>query len=211
LQRLKYLTVKGYGEHEIVIRKSRFIAQVDRAATEEEAKSFVQDIKKKHWSATHNCFAYATGEGNGVRKAGDDGEPGGTAGMPILEVINKRELRDTVIVVTRYFGGTKLGAGGLIRAYGKAATGGLDAAGIVQMTLMRSMLTGFDYTWLGKIENELAGTRYMLKETDYSQKVLMDILIPAGQEDEFTDWVANLTNGQVEINRGKTGYVELVV
>jgi uncharacterized YigZ family protein len=208
LQDTDYLTVKGYGEREIVIQKSRFIAQVDRAKNEEEAKAFVQGIKKKHWNATHNCSAYVIGEGNGVQKANDDGEPGGTAGVPMLEVLLKKGLRDTVVVVTRYFGGIKLGAGGLIRAYGKAAAEGLEAAGIVKRSLMRSMTAGFDYTWLGKVENELAASPYVLKETRYSDRVEMDILVPMGEEDAFASWVAGLTNGQAEIKEGEAGYVE---
>lgn len=203
-----YLTVKGYGEREIVIQKSRFIAQVNRVQTEEEASVFVREIKKKHWSATHNCSAYTIGGMHGIQKANDDGEPGGTAGIPILEVIKKRELKNTVIVVTRYFGGTKLGAGGLIRAYGRAASEGLDAAGVVQRELMRSMVAGFDYTWLGKIENELGGTTYRPKSTQYTDKVVMEILVPVDQEGGFTDWAANLTNGQIDIRKGQTEYVE---
>ncbi|HZX46552.1 MAG TPA: YigZ family protein [Clostridia bacterium] len=208
MQDAGYLTVKGYGESEIVIEKSRFIAQVDRAANEEEAKAFVQRIKKRHWNATHNCSAYVIGEGNGVQKANDDGEPGGTAGVPILEVLLKKGLRDTVVVVTRYFGGIKLGAGGLIRAYGRAAAEGIESAGIVKRSLMRSMTAGFDYTWLGKIENELAASPYVLKETRYSDRVEMDILVPMGEEDAFASWVAGLTNGQAEIKEGEAGYVE---
>ena len=211
MQDTDYLTVKGYGEREIVIQKSRFIAQVDRAKNEEEAKAFVQGIKKKHWNATHNCSAYVIGEGNGVQKANDDGEPGGTAGVPMLEVLLKKGLRDTVVVVTRYFGGIKLGAGGLIRAYGKAAAEGLEAAGIVKRSLMRSMTAGFDYTWLGKVENELAASPYVLKETRYSDRVEMDILVPMGEEDAFASWVAGLTNGQAEIKEGEAGYVETEV
>jgi uncharacterized YigZ family protein len=208
LQDAGYLTVKGYGEREIVIQKSRFIAQVDRAENEEEAKAFVQRIKKRHWNATHNCSAYVIGEGNGIQKANDDGEPGGTAGVPILEVLLKKGLRDTVVVVTRYFGGIKLGAGGLIRAYGRAAAEGIESAGIVKRSLMRSMTAGFDYTWLGKIENELAASPYVLKETRYSDRVEMDILVPMGEEDAFASWVAGLTNGQAEIKEGEAGYVE---
>lgn len=208
MQDAGYLTVKGYGESEIVIQKSRFIAQVDRAANEEEAKAFVQRIKKRHWNATHNCSAYVIGEGNGIQKANDDGEPGGTAGVPILEVLLKKGLRDTVVVVTRYFGGIKLGAGGLIRAYGRAAAEGIESAGIVKRSLMRSMTAGFDYTWLGKIENELAASPYVLKETRYSDRVEMDILVPMGEEDAFASWVAGLTNGQAEIKEGEAGYVE---
>ncbi len=114
-----YFTVKQRGEHEIVIQKSRFIAHFARVETEEEAQDFIQEIKKQHWSATHNCSAYLIGEQDQIQKANDDGEPSGTAGVPMLEVLKKRELKDTVVVVTRYFGGIKLGAGGLIRAYGE--------------------------------------------------------------------------------------------
>ncbi|MGI6704416.1 MAG: YigZ family protein [Clostridia bacterium] len=208
MQQVEYLTVKGYGEKEIVIRKSRFIAQVERARNEEEAKAFIQDIKKKHWNATHNCTAYVIGEGNGIQKSSDDGEPGGTAGIPMLEVLRKRQIRDAVVVVTRYFGGIKLGAGGLIRAYGRAAAEGLEAAGVVRRALMRTMTAGFDYTWLGKIENELAGMPYTAKETRYTDKVEMDILVPVGGEDGFAGWLTGLTNGQVEIKAGETGYME---
>jgi uncharacterized YigZ family protein len=208
VQEQEYLTVKGYGEKEIVIQKSRFIAQADRAESEEQAKAFIQDIKKKHWNATHNCAAYIIGEGNGIQKANDDGEPGGTAGVPMLEVLLKKGLRDTVVVVTRYFGGIKLGAGGLIRAYGRAAAEGVTAAGIVKRSLMRSMATSFDYTWLGKVENALAETPYVLKDTGYTDRVFMDILVPVGEEDAFAAWAAGLTNGQAEIRAGETGYVE---
>ena len=122
-----YLTVSGYGEAEIEIQKSRFIAYVQRAEEEEAAAAFIEQIKKKHWNATHNCSAYVIGGNDQWQKADDDGEPSGTAGKPILEIIKKNQLKDTVIVVTRYFGGIKLGAGGLIRAYGKSASAGLKA------------------------------------------------------------------------------------
>src|SRR5690606_30111907 len=141
-----YYTVKGYGEHEINIQKSRFIAYINRATTEEEAQEFIQKIKKQNSDATHNCSAYLIGENDRIQKANDDGEPSGTAGVPILEVLKKKKLKDTVVVVTRYFGGIKLGAGGLIRAYGKSTSEGLDATGIVERRLMRVMHTKIDYT-----------------------------------------------------------------
>ncbi len=121
-----YYTVKESGTHEITIQRSRFIAHISRAETESEAQEFIQAIKKKYWDATHNCSAYLIGENDQIQKANDDGEPSGTAGVPILEVLKKRKLKDTVVVVTRYFGGIKLGAGGLIRAYGKSTSEGLN-------------------------------------------------------------------------------------
>jgi len=203
-----YYTVKTNGEHEIIIEKSRFIAQITRAETEAEAQEFIQTIKKKHWNASHNCSAYLIGENDQIQKANDDGEPSGTAGVPMLEVLKKRNLKDTVVVVTRYFGGIKLGAGGLIRAYGKATSEGLNEVGIVQRKLVQIMHVKIDYTWLGKIENELGGTAYRAKSTKYTEKVVMDILVPVGDISGFTDWAVNLTNGQIEIEKGKTEYVE---
>jgi uncharacterized YigZ family protein len=191
-----YNTVKGYGENEINIERSRFIAYVNRAETEEEAQAFIADIKKKHWDATHNCSAYMIGEHNLIQKANDDGEPSGTAGVPMLEVLKKRDLKDTVVVVTRYFGGIKLGAGGLIRAYGKATSEGLNATGIVERKLMRIMKTKIDYTWLGKVENEVRSSHYQLKEIQYLDTVEVEVFVEEGAKELFVEWMTELTNGQ---------------
>lgn len=203
-----YFTVKGYGEHEIVIEKSRFIAQVSRAVTEEEALEFIQSVKKKHWNATHNCSAYLIGEKDQFQKANDDGEPSGTAGVPILEVLKKKHLKDTVVVVTRYFGGIKLGAGGLIRAYGKATSEGINATGIVERKLMHIMHTKIDYTRLGKVENELRSSPYAIKEIHYLERVEIETYVEEGKTNTFTEWMIDLTNGQCEISEGKLIYIE---
>ena len=144
-----YRTVQGYGQAEVEINKSRFIAYVNRAESEEEAIAFLERIRKQHWDATHNCAAYIVGENEEHQKANDDGEPSGTAGRPILEVIKRSALTDTIIIVTRYFGGIKLGTGGLIRAYGKSAVVGLEAAGIVERQLHTRMTATIDYSLLG--------------------------------------------------------------
>lgn len=204
----RYHTVKGYGEHEIVIEKSRFIAHVDRAETEEEAQEFIQNIKKKHWNATHNCSAYLIGETDGIQKANDDGEPSGTAGVPILEVLKKKGLKDTVVVITRYFGGIKLGAGGLIRAYGKATSEGINATGVVERKLMKVMHTKVDYTWLGKLENELRSSVYAIKEIHYLDNVEIETFVEEEQTQNFKDWMIELTNGQGEITEGDVLYLE---
>jgi uncharacterized YigZ family protein len=204
-----YYTVKGFGEHEIVIQKSRFIAHVARTETEEQAQEFIQKIKKKHWNATHNCSAYLIGEHDQIQKANDDGEPSGTAGVPILEVLKKRKLKDTTVVVTRYFGGIKLGAGGLIRAYGKATSEGLDATGIVERKLMRIMHTTIDYTWLGKVENELRSSVYAIKDIHYLEKVEIETYVEEGATKAFTEWMVELTNGQGEIVKGDSVYLEI--
>lgn len=209
--RTNYKTVKGQGEHEIVIQKSRFIAHVNRAETEEEAQNFIQYIKKIHWNATHNCSAYLIGEHNQIQKANDDGEPSGTAGVPILEVLKKRDLRDTVVVVTRYFGGIKLGAGGLIRAYGKATSEGLDAVGIVERKLTRVMETTIDYTWLGKVENELRGSIYQIKDIHYLDQVKIETYVNSGEEETFTAWMTELTNGQARMEQKEELFLEFDV
>lgn len=204
----KYYTVKGYGENEIVIEKSRFICYINRATTEEEAIQFIQQIKKKHWDATHNCSAYIIGEHDQIQKANDDGEPSGTAGVPMLEVLKKKGLKDTVAVVTRYFGGIKLGAGGLIRAYGKAVSEGLKAAGIVERRLARVMHVTIDYTWLGKVENELRSSDYTIKDIHYLENVKLEIFVDETEKQTFIDWMTELTNGRAEIAEGETEYLE---
>jgi len=209
--RINYLTIKGYGEHEIVIQKSRFIAHINRVETEEEAIDFIQKIKKIHWNATHNCSAYLIGEHDQIQKANDDGEPSGTAGVPILEVLKKKNIKDTVVVVTRYFGGIKLGAGGLIRAYGKATSEGINETGIVERTLMRTMHTFIDYTWLGKIENVLRASIYEIKNIHYLDQVEIETYVKMGEEETFTTWVTELTNGQAKFLEGELVYLEKLV
>ena len=203
-----YYTVKEYGEHEIVIEKSRFICYLSRAKTEEEAQQFIQEIKKKHWNATHNCSAYLIGEHDHIQKANDDGEPSGTAGVPMLEVLKKRQLKDTVAVVTRYFGGIKLGAGGLIRAYGKAVSEGLNNIGVVERKLMRIIKTKVDYTWLGKLENELRNSEYIVKEIHYLEDVIIETYVKEEEKETFKEWMVELTNGKAEIEESVTEYLE---
>ncbi|WP_096202417.1 YigZ family protein [Bacillus sp. FJAT-45350] len=204
----RYFTVKEFGEHEITIQKSRFIAYIDRATTEEEAQTFIEKIKKQHWNATHNCSAYLIGETDQIQKANDDGEPSGTAGVPILEVLKKRKLKDTVVVITRYFGGIKLGAGGLIRAYGGATSEGLNAIGIVERKLMQIIHTNIDYHWLGKVENELRQSVYQLKEINYQDKVNVQTYVEVEKTEDFINWMTDLTNGQGEIFEGEVEYLE---
>ncbi len=207
----RYYTVQPRGEHEIVIQKSRFIAHVARVETEEAAQSFIAEIKKQHWNATHNCSAYLIGEHDQIQKANDDGEPSGTAGVPILEVLKKKGLKDTVVVVTRYFGGIKLGAGGLIRAYGKATSEGIEATGVVLRKLMKVVSTQIDYTWLGKIENELRSSVYSIKEIHYLDNVVIDTYVEEGEVAAFTEWMVELTNGQGEMSEGEVLYMEELV
>ncbi|MDP1416862.1 YigZ family protein [Peribacillus simplex] len=204
----QYLTVAGRGEHEIVIEKSRFISHIARVETEDAAQAFIQEIKKKHKDATHNCSAYMIGEQNQIQKALDDGEPSGTAGVPILEVLKKKELKDTAVVVTRYFGGIKLGAGGLIRAYSKATSEGINATGVVIRKLMRVISTTVDYTWLGKLENELRSSIYQIKEIQYLDQVNILVYVEETQKETYTAWITELTNGQGHITEEEMLYLE---
>lgn len=203
-----YYTVKTSGTNEIAINKSRFIAHVKRVTNEAEAQDFIQSMKKEHWNATHNCSAYMIGERDEIQKANDDGEPNGTAGVPMLEVLKKRHLKDTCVVVTRYFGGIKLGAGGLIRAYGSAVTEGINAAGVVERTLTKVMAVHVDYTWLGKIENELRQSSYIIKDIEYEDKVSLFVYVPIESVQPFHEWITNITNGQGLIDEQEETYLE---
>ena len=196
--------------NEFEVKKSRFITYINRVESEEEAQTFIQDIKKKHWDATHNCSAYMIGEHDQIQKANDDGEPSGTAGVPMLEVLKKRGLKDTVVVVTRYFGGIKLGGGGLIRAYGKATSEGINATGVVRRKLTQIMHITVDYTWLGKLENELRASQYGLKEIHYNENVELEVFVEIAQKNTFMKWIIELTNGQCDSREGNLIYQETV-
>ncbi|MGB3261489.1 YigZ family protein [Paenisporosarcina sp.] len=206
--RKDYVTVKGFGETEIIIQKSRFLTYVNRAETEQQAQAFIEEIKSKHKSANHNCSAYMIGEHDSIQKANDDGEPSGTAGVPMLEVLKKQGLKDTVVVVTRYFGGIKLGGGGLIRAYGKATTEGIQAACIVERRLHHLMKVSVDYTWLGKVENEVRGSAYPLERIEYADNVEIYLYVPVSTEEKFVEWITEMTNGQAIIKRELAEFIE---
>lgn len=202
----QYRTVRSPGSREIVIRKSRFIGHVMPVETEEEAVRFIEDIKKKHWNATHNCSAYMIGERDEIQKQSDDGEPSGTAGKPILEVIRNQGVKNVAIVVTRYFGGIMLGAGGLIRAYTDGAVLALEAGEVITRVLRREVFVEIDYTWLGKAENELRGRGYVTGETEFTDKVKLTILPRNEESDDFVAWMTDLTQGQAVITEGRRLY-----
>ncbi|MFB1049923.1 YigZ family protein [Paraliobacillus sp. JSM ZJ581] len=205
----QYFTVNIHGSDEQLIQKSRFIGYVRRVETEEQAQAFIQEIKKKHHDATHNCSAYMIGEYNQIQKANDDGEPSGTAGVPILEVLKKKELKDTAVVITRYFGGIKLGAGGLIRAYSSTTSLALNTTGIVERKLMQKMKITVAYPLLGKIENELRSASYAIESIDYSEKVTFHVLVSITHVSAFQAWIVDLTSDQVIFDLGGEIYVEI--
>ncbi|MCG7315702.1 MULTISPECIES: YigZ family protein [Brevibacillus] len=206
-----YKTVAGYGEDVIVIERSRFIGYAQRVTTEEEATAFIAMIKKRHWDATHNCSAFIMGENDQIQRSSDDGEPSGTAGKPILECIKKNGVKDTVVVVTRYFGGIKLGAGGLVRAYTAGTVTALKAAGIVAHILHQEVIISLDYHWWGKVENELRLGNQRVASIDYADTVTVRVQLPQGEETAFIERITDLTNGKATLTLGTKEYVELPV
>jgi len=205
----QYRTVRRQTSAEIVIKKSRFIGHVRPVGSEEEAVAFIEEIKKEHWSATHNCSAYVVGERDEFQKQSDDGEPSGTAGKPILEVIKQQGLKNTVVVVTRYFGGIMLGAGGLIRAYTDATVEGLAAAEPLTLALHQEVLAEIDYTWHGKVENGLRGRGTMLGETFFTDKVTITCWPRVKEAEAFLAWMTDLTQGQARLTTGTVEYREV--
>lgn len=195
----KYITVKGSGKAEIVEKKSRFIAHVKPIASEEEANKYIEEIKKQYWDARHNCYAYQLGDRNQIQRYSDDGEPGGTAGMPILDILRGKDIKNTIIVVTRYFGGTLLGTGGLVRAYSSASKEGLKAAGLInRIPHMRQHFT-VDYTLSGKVQYEVLNGGHILEDTVYTDKVEFIVLSELNTAEKLKENVINLTGNKTEI------------
>jgi uncharacterized YigZ family protein len=190
-----YKTINSYGEDETIINKSRFIGYAMPIETEEEALDFIENIKTKHRDATHNVYAYVLGKDSNIQRFSDDGEPSGTAGIPVLEVIKKEDLRNVVVVVTRYFGGVKLGAGGLIRAYTKGAKIGLDAGIIVDMVLYAKIKIRIDYTLYGKMENYLMNEGYIVDGSNFDDGVNIFVYIEDTDKENFYNIITDLTNG----------------
>lgn len=204
-----YKTIKSAGLVESEIKKSRFLCHLERVTSEEEAKAFIQSIKKEHWKANHNCSAYLIGEHSEIQRSSDDGEPSGTAGVPMLEVLKKNELINVCVVVTRYFGGIKLGAGGLIRAYSHAVSQGLQTVGLVMGKLQQEVILDLDYSLLGKLQNSLSET--MIKETLFAEKVTVICRVDEDQVENFQAEMIDLLQGQVTISLGETGYEEIPI
>ena len=202
----RYSTVRSEANQEIVIKRSRFIGYAKPVETEEEAIAYIDEIKRLHRAATHNCSAYVVGERDQFQKASDDGEPSGTAGKPILEVIKNKGLKNVVVVVTRYFGGIMLGAGGLVRAYTDGAVAGIEAAGEIVKVLHREVFVDVDYTWYGKLENELHGRGTRTGGTEFTDRVIVRCLPEIPETESFIAWMTDLTQGQAIITEGESLY-----
>ena len=202
----RYSTVRREASQEIVIKRSRFIGYAKPVSTEEEAVAFIEEIKRQHRAANHNCSAYVVGERDQFQKASDDGEPSGTAGKPILEVIKNKGLKNVAVVVTRYFGGILLGAGGLVRAYTDGAVAGIEAAEEIIYVLHQEVFVDVDYTWYGRLENELHNRGTRVGEAQFSDRVLVRCLPVVEETDSFIAWMTDLTQGQANITTGEQLY-----
>jgi uncharacterized YigZ family protein len=201
-----YKSIHKEGRDEIIINKSRFIGTACPVETEEEALEFIDKIKKEFKDATHNVYAYVIGENSNIQRFSDDGEPSGTAGMPVLNVIKQENIRNAAIVVTRYFGGVLLGAGGLVRAYTKSSKIALESGIIVDKKLFYDVLFKLDYTLLGKMENELLKNNFILVDKIYEEQVIIKLIAEHEDVDNIKDLVGEVTSGKSKIIIGQATY-----
>ena len=200
----RYDTVYRGGAGEYTEKKSRFIAEVYPVVSEEEAFAHLEEVKKRYWDARHHCWAYVIGRNPASERMSDDGEPAGTAGKPILEVIRGRNVTDVFVVVTRYFGGTHLGTGGLVRAYTAASAAALSDTVIITRIFGFKLVIHTDYTGLGKIQYLIAQRDLYILDTVYTDRVDIFLLVPEEEESAFTKDVLEGTNGQAAIDKAGT-------
>lgn len=206
-----YNTIEGIASGEIVEKKSRFIATVMHVESEEEANARIEELKKKYWDARHNCFAFILGKGSETMRFSDDGEPSGTAGKPILEVLKGRELTNTLVVVTRYFGGVLLGTGGLVRAYTDSTIEGLSNADLRTMQLMQCVGIDIDYNTIGKLKYMLASNEINILNEAYTDAVRVNIALPVNEVQRYLDSITDVTNGKATFEMLEEQYISNVL
>lgn len=204
-----FKTIAQNGEALIIEKKSKFIATVYQVQTVEEADLYMQQLRKKYYDATHNCFAYQIGENDEFQRSSDDGEPQGTAGKPILEVLKGEQVKNTLICVTRYFGGTLLGTGGLVRAYGRAAKEGLLTVGIIEKRRIRLFTLKMPYTLSGKVQYLLGERNYVIRESIYLEDVTFIVEVQVHEEKAFIKWLEENTNAGIDILPGAYDWIEV--
>ncbi|MEV5831707.1 YigZ family protein [Spirillospora sp. NPDC052242] len=196
---------------ELEVRRSRFVCTLARVADEDAAVAFIAGHRRAHRDATHNCTAYVVGEHGEITKSSDDGEPAGTAGIPMLEVLVRRGLTGTAAVVTRYFGGVKLGAGGLVRAYGQAVSAAVDAAGVVELRPVVTVTVAVGHELAGRFLGDLHARWGQPSGVRYGAGVEADVTVPAERVAEFTAWAAEATAGRAVVRPGAAGHVEVPI
>lgn len=206
----RYKTVYEGGEGEIVEKKSRFIATVRPVKTEEEALAFIEEMRKKYWDARHNCYVYSVGKNREFTRCSDDGEPSGTAGRPMLDVILGEDIYNAAVVVTRYFGGVLLGTGGLVRAYSKSVQEGLKASTVIEKIYGISLEIITDYTGIGKIQYIAGENSLPILDSEYTDKVTLHLMVPSDQVDFVQKAITEGTNGRAVMKKEKDLYYALI-
>lgn len=205
-----YRVVYEGGEGEIVEKKSRFIATVRPVETEEEAVTFINEMKKKYWDARHNCSAFVIGSRQEVTRCSDDGEPAQTAGRPMLDVLLREGITNVAVVVTRYFGGVLLGTGGLVRAYQSATQAGLAASKIIEKRQGKKLIIHTDYNGLGKLQYLFGQQKTAILDTEYAADVVLTILVPVEQKDFLYKEITEQTNGTAQMEWGEDAVYALI-
>jgi uncharacterized YigZ family protein len=205
-------TIATNGTWETIVRKSRFICTLERVATEDDARASIERVRKQYWDANHNCTAWNIGPGGRSQRSSDDGEPAGTAGIPMLDVLRRREIIDTVAIVTRYFGGILLGAGGLVRAYGGAVTDAIDRAGVVERRPLSILHVARPHAQAGQFENALRAMPFRLEAVDYGGTgVTFTLQLEPATIPDFETWVATVTNGEAVPEQAGVVFAEVPV
>jgi len=201
-------TIRENGEHELEIKRSRFLCALARVDSDEAAREFIAERRKLHHEARHHCTAYVLDEGR-AQRSNDDGEPAGTAGAPMLEVLRRNEITGVVAVVSRYFGGVLLGAGGLVRAYGSAVSAALEHVGLNELRPMHVVSTTVDHSAAGRLENDLRAAGFVVSDVDYAERVRFELRVPAGDVERFHVWLAEATGGSATAEVGELVHAEV--
>ena len=201
-----YFTVKDQTENLIVIERSKFICNIKGVENEEDAKAFIESIRKKHSLANHNCYAYIADDKGLIQKFSDDGEPQGTAGLPMLEVLKNKKMYKTVAVVTRYFGGIKLGTGGLTRAYGGSVSECLAKAKILDMQESTFLHINLEYEWYSKLLKLLTNPEVSIISTNFENTVLIDFAVKADKAQDLIDKITDVFNGKLFVENKGSGF-----
>ncbi len=202
-----YKTLKGYGEKEIIIKKSRFIGRAMPVTTQEEAIGFINSLRKRYPDATHHCYAYVIGQNSGIMRYSDDGEPGGTAGIPMMEVLKMRQVVNVAVVVTRYFGGVMLGAGGLVRAYTQGCVEALEAAQVVIMEKSFQMVLTVPYNQWDKIQYEISKEPVQINQVLYEAQVTCHFSIREKDLPAFEKALSTWSEGSLKAQATEEGYI----
>ncbi len=202
------ITIKSDFINEEEIKKSRFICHLKRISTEEEAREFIANVKKQHWKANHNCSAYTLGNHQEIQRTSDDGEPSGTAGVPMLEILKKREITNVCAVVTRYFGGIKLGAGGLIRAYAGSVNHALDGVGLVQFIEQQAIILSLDYNLFDNLQRFLTAQNLLIADSEFLTNITVKCFVDFDQIEYFLTELSDQFSGKIIAKKGEKKWIE---